>query len=382
MEVDVRASVVLVTMTVNVEEVFVGTTLADPTGAPPKSGELWRAYGEYLLRHIRLTSGGQALSGRLLRVEPPKESAASPMGSSIDHARYELEYFISPDAARGARLEIEQDALTEILYAPGNSWTASYVVRIAEEGVIRREGLLLDSRRPLTIEVAGAPNTPVISQARIWREYFWHGVRHILTGYDHLLFVTALALASVTLWDLVKVVSAFTIAHTLTLVLSVLDLVRLPAQVVEPMISASIVFVAVQNIFFPSRARGWLRLAAAFGFGLFHGLGFAGGLLDAMAELPATALASALSSFSLGVEVGHQCVVLPAFLLVWLVRRQGGEARRLVLQRVGSAMIALAGCYYLFSALRVTNANAAAGAFQSIELRLEPRSSTNQTRKG
>ena len=118
------------------------------------------------------------------------------------------------------------------------------------------------------------------------RTYIWHGARHILTGYDHLLFLGALVLAATTLWDLVAVVTAFTVAHSLTLTLAALQIVRLPERLVEPVIAASIVCVGLQNIFWPRQARGYTRLAVAFVFGLFHGLGFAGGLLDVMHQMP------------------------------------------------------------------------------------------------
>lgn len=107
--------------------------------------------------------------------------------------------------------------------------------------------------------------------------YFWHGIRHILTGYDHLLFIAALVLGAATLWDLVKVVTAFTVAHSITLTLAAMNLVHLPDWVVEPLISASIFFVALQNIVWPEQSRGGTRLTVAFFFGLFHGFGFAGG---------------------------------------------------------------------------------------------------------
>ena len=119
----------------------------------------------------------------------------------------------------------------------------------------------------------------------LFKAFFYHGMHHILTGYDHLLFISALVLAASTFWDLIKVVTAFTIAHTITLSLAVFNVVSLPQWVVEPLISASIVFVALQNVFWPSRAKDRSRLGAAFFFRLFHGLGFAGGLLEAMREM-------------------------------------------------------------------------------------------------
>ncbi|WP_051711587.1 HupE/UreJ family protein [Andreprevotia chitinilytica] len=181
--------------------------------------------------------------------------------------------------------------------------------------------------------------------------YTDHGIWHILTGYDHLLFVTALVLAARNFWDLIKVVSAFTLAHTLTLTLSVLHVVHLSPQIVEPMISASIVAVALDNILRPQQRAGVQRLALAFAFGLFHGLGFAGGLTDAMAGLPTVGLGTALASFSLGVEIGHQLVVIPVYLLLRYGRQRWEERFNHTTRRYGSAAISVAGSYFLVNAL-------------------------------
>ena len=190
----------------------------------------------------------------------------------------------------------------------------------------------------------------------LFAAYFYQGVRHILTGYDHLLFVTALVLAATTLWDLIKVVATFTLAHTITLALAAMNLIHLPAWVVEPLIAASIVFVALQNVFWPRRAKGWSRLGAAFFFGLFHGLGFAGGLLDAMRELQGGTMFLAIVAFSVGVEAGHQMVVLPTFALLKAARGACSDVVQrtrlsLAVQRIGSAAIAVAGVYYFTAAV-------------------------------
>jgi hypothetical protein len=184
--------------------------------------------------------------------------------------------------------------------------------------------------------------------------YVRHGIIHILTGYDHLLFVTALLLAVTSLWDLVKVISAFTLAHTITLAMATLDVFRLPEGLVEPLIAASIVFVAAQNVLRPDRSRGKGRLLVAFLFGLFHGLGFAGGLLDAMSGMHAAGATTAIAAFSAGVEIGHQAVVLPTFGGLCLLRRAnaGATDRERLLRRYGSAVIALIGVFYLGAALR------------------------------
>ena len=153
-----------------------------------------------------------------------------------------------------------------------------------------------------------------------------HGIRHILGGYDHLLFVAGLVLAVVSIFDLLKVVTAFTIAHTLTLTLAVLDIVRVSHRIVEPMIAGSIVLVALQNLLWPTRARGWTRLGVAFGFGLFHGLGFAGGLLSAMEGMAGVAIVTAIAAFSFGVEIGHQVVALPLFGVLKITRAYSSSA--------------------------------------------------------
>lgn len=200
------------------------------------------------------------------------------------------------------------------------------------------------------------PQPPSTTEPPVFTTFFWHGVHHILTGYDHLLFISALVLGAATLWDLIKVVTAFTLAHSLTLTLAALNLIHVSGRVVEPLISASIVCVALQNIFWPARSRGWSRLAVAFFFGLFHGLGFAGGLLDLMHQMPKETVLLAILGFSTGVEAGHQAVLLPLFGALKAVRSTRADAvgrswRATALQRFGSAGIATAGVYYLCVAL-------------------------------
>jgi hypothetical protein len=117
--------------------------------------------------------------------------------------------------------------------------------------------------------------------------------------------------------------------------------------------------VAAQNIFWPDRSRGWVRLAAAFFFGLFHGLGFAGGLLEAMEGMSGGAVLLAIAAFSVGVEVGHQVIVIPLFAALKLARRSrpdgdGRERVSLIAQRYGSALISVAGMFYLVIALRAS----------------------------
>lgn len=188
----------------------------------------------------------------------------------------------------------------------------------------------------------------------IAEDFFVHGMRHILTGYDHLLFACALVLAVSTLWELVKVVTAFTIAHSITLTLATFDVVSLPSGILEPLIAASIVVVALTNVIKPGTPLGHARLGAAFVFGLLHGLAFAGGLLEVMHRMPNSMIVLAIAGFSVGVEVGHQLVLLPLFGVLRAVRRlpaQRGRNPAARARRIGSGAIAVAGLYYFGLAL-------------------------------
>jgi hydrogenase/urease accessory protein HupE len=338
---------------VSMEEVFVQNALATGTNdAKVEVGELCRRHGDYLLQHLHLFADEQRLTGRVVQV-------TSPQGSGPQRALYDFEYQLT---TRPAQIRVDENVLNEFDYAPGNRWEATYVVRVTQQDQSSVEGLLLTSREPLVIECKWSAQTSIeparspatLDKWRLTKEYVRHGIIHILTGYDHLLFIGALVLAVVTLWDLVKVITAFTLAHSITLTLSVLNIVRLPASVVEPMIAASIVFVALQNVFWPARSRGPARLAVAFFFGLFHGLGFAGGLLDAMEGMAGLAIGLAIIAFSLGVEIGHQIVVIPVFSVLKLLRWRKGEASIVAdyLFRYGSAAILVAGMFYLVVALR------------------------------
>ena len=366
MKVVVEPGKITVEARVSTEEVFVASTFAPASGDNPASLDaVWNAHGEYLLTHLRVLANDKPITGHIIQVQPPSNSSTP---GATEHVIYRLEYPLADAHAAPARVQMEEDVLREFSYAPGNPWTASYVIHVEGPGLSPVDGLLLDRNQPLDYrpvpakpgEAATASNGVAvvhIDQWQVVKEYFVHGIWHILTGYDHMLFMGALVLAAISLWDLVKVVSAFTLAHTITLTLSVLNIVRLSEHIVEPMISASIVFVAVQNIIAPRQARGWTRLAAAFFFGLFHGLGFAGGLLDAMAGLPPVAIGTAIAAFSIGVEFGHQCVVLPVFGGLKIAEHYSHSEfsalrMRLLVERYGSAAISMAGMFYLVVALR------------------------------
>lgn len=144
------------------------------------------------------------------------------------------------------------------------------------------------------------------------------GIQHILPGgLDHILFVLALFLTSQRLRDLVIQISTFTVAHTATLGLTASGVLDPPASIVEPLIALSIAFVAVENIYFRDMTR-W-RPAIVFGFGLFHGMGFAGFVREV--GLPPEQFWSSLIGFNIGVEIGQLSVVALAALLSIPIKR-------------------------------------------------------------
>lgn len=146
-----------------------------------------------------------------------------------------------------------------------------------------------------------------------WR-YLGLGFEHIIPlGVDHILFVLALFLLSDRLGPLLWQITAFTLAHSLTLGLSMMEVVSLPSSVVEPLIAFSIALVAAENVF-TARLRPW-RPAVVFAFGLLHGLGFAGVLREL--GIPDGTFAIALASFNVGVELGQLAVVGAAALCIW-----------------------------------------------------------------
>jgi hydrogenase/urease accessory protein HupE len=151
--------------------------------------------------------------------------------------------------------------------------------------------------------------------------YLFLGVDHLLFGIDHILFVIGLVLFIRDPWMLLKTITAFTIAHSMTLALSVLGLVRLPPQPVEAVIALSILFLA-RELMLPERQRSALTRIRpwimAFGFGLLHGFGFAGALVDV--GLPREQLALALLLFNVGIELGQLLIIAVIFTALWLLR--------------------------------------------------------------
>lgn len=198
--------------------------------------------------------------------------------------------------------------------------------------------------------LAGGETSPPIALAggagqswlSVFGAYIPVGFAHILPkGLDHILFVLGLYFFSTRLKPLLWQITAFTAAHTVTLALGATGVVTLPASVVEPLIAASIVFVAVENLF-TTKLHAW-RPVIVFGFGLLHGLGFASVLGDF--GLPEGHFLPALLGFNVGVEFGQLTVVALAFLAVgaWFRNKPWYRTR---IAMPASVVIALVGAYW------------------------------------
>jgi hydrogenase/urease accessory protein HupE len=205
---------------------------------------------------------------------------------------------------------------------------------------------LLDASNTTVTLTAPAP-----SLSSTMQRYLITGIEHIFLGYDHIAFLIAVVLWARRLVPVIKIVTAFTIAHSITLSLAALNIVVIPGTVVEPAIAASIVYVAMENFFSRDIDRRW---RVTFAFGLVHGFGFAGALREV--GLPANAVVTALAAFNVGVEIGQVAVVSIAFPLLIALDRllavDGSKPVRAASLVYGlSGLIAVLGSYWFLTRL-------------------------------
>jgi hypothetical protein len=219
-----------------------------------------------------------------------------------------------------------------------------------ERGADTTTGILSPDRPRLEVSAEGR------SKLRQFADYVREGVWHIWIGFDHILFLVSLLLPSVfvfahaqwapagrfreAFWDVFKVATSFTVAHSITLSLAALSVIVLPSRLVESAIALSVVLAALNNVWPLVHGRRWL---VAFGFGLIHGFGFASVLADL--GLPREILLLALVGFNIGVELG-QLAIIALFLPVAYAMRASWAYRRLVFVG-GSAAIALVAALWL-----------------------------------
>lgn len=250
----------------------------------------------YLRERVQVTDRGTSgqLAIETAQVQP------SNLDVSASHSTLRLTYRWSERVtAPGVRYD---------LFVPGVP-TASCLATIVIDGRVRNV-VFTPEQKEVAIPLGG-------SIVRASAGFVLLGIRHILTGYDHVLFLLGLLVLGGGLRALVKIVTAFTVAHSITLSLAVLNILALPSRWVESAIAASIVYVAAENFWRRDNAlrNRWL---VTFAFGLVHGLGFASILQEL--HLPRAGVVASLLGFNTGVEIGQIAIVILASLGLQLMR--------------------------------------------------------------
>lgn len=338
-------------------------------------------HAAYVSTHLRVEFGGQPQPIEILDHQLLLDSSSEPEDSATypdqTHVAYDLECRLPESATDGTvQVRFGHRTLEGHSYAPGIAWDPFYVLLVADrdrrslgQGVVRMGspvGVVIPvTATPMTTASAAHSTQPSANQRhgelpatpgmQAFGSFLRHGLHHVLTGYDHLLFLAALALATTTWKRLLGIIGIFTLAHSITVTLAAMGWVRLPPSIVEPVIAGSIVLVALQNVLAPAHAKGAGRLAVAFAFGLVHGLGFAGGLRESLTDSPPASLALVILAFCLGVELGHLAVGAPLFGILRALRRpipaESVTPTVTGLERWGSVGVAVGGFWFLWAAL-------------------------------
>jgi len=208
------------------------------------------------------------------------------------------------------------------------------------EGKILAERMLSAESKDLTITLHSNSG----SRSERFFRFLVLGIEHILTGYDHLAFLLAVLLTGGSLASNARIITSFTIAHSLTLALATFGVLALPATIVEPLIAASIIFVGIENLVHRQLASRWL---VTFGFGLIHGLGFAQILRELGIATMGIQGAIPLLSFNLGVELAQLSIAAVTLPLIWRLQRRPA----FMLKHVPalSLLLTLAGIYWFLA---------------------------------
>jgi hydrogenase/urease accessory protein HupE len=273
-----------------------------------------------ILRRVHVTSAGADCKALLV------DAALTEQDGLLVHGKWLC-------AEAGSTLEVSVDVLDDL--AHGHRHVARAIGAASADEVLYRAHKTLSIALPSASGAAEAPRATGTTAASVFG-FFKMGVEHILTGYDHLVFLLGLVLVRGRVRSLLAVVTAFTVAHSISLAVAVLGVWTPSSRIVEPAIALSIAYVGVENFFVKNADKRW---RITFPFGLIHGFGFAGALQEL--SLPRAAVPGALVSFNLGVEAGQLAVmalVLP--LVIFLRDKTWFEARGV---RLVSGAVAVAG---------------------------------------
>ena len=192
----------------------------------------------------------------------------------------------------------------------------SQIVMVRGAGGEKLGETVLDRKKP-TVEIPLLAGASGEARPTALRDFVRLGLKHILEGWDHLAFLFGLLIIGGKLRDALKIITSFTVAHSLTLALATFNVIRIPSSIVEPVIAASIIYVGFENILRESFQKRWLL---TFAFGLVHGCGFATMLRDLGVGRDGGGVLGPLLCFNLGVELGQLAIAALMLPVIWKLK--------------------------------------------------------------
>jgi hydrogenase/urease accessory protein HupE len=222
----------------------------------------------------------------------------------------------------GKKLDIQSGLLAKL--SPEHR---QYLTISRSDGVITKREILTKDNSSITLDFEN------ISPDTSFSKFLPLGIEHILFGYDHLLFLFALLLTVKSFGEIIKIVTSFTVAHSITLTLAALNIIQISPKFIEPLIAVSIIFVGIENLVKSEQKNRWMLTYA---FGLIHGFGFASALQE-VGIGSGFGVTVPLLSFNLGVEIGQMAVVLLILPILWKLRNFEIYTNRLV--PIGSGLV-------------------------------------------
>lgn len=276
----------------------------------------------FLNEKIKLTVAGEKSETLVIKANPTKKISANLTPTPDTHSSLLLQYQWSEP--------IEQLQMRYDLFVPGVS-TARCLAQVFRAGQVENLVFTPDSQNAALI------NAPILQQIS---SFIRLGVEHIWTGYDHILFLISLLMLGGELGYLLKIVTAFSLSHSVTLFLAALNIVSVPSRWVEIAIALSIGYIASENLW---RKEVKARRKLAFGFGLIHGLGFSSVMQEL--DLPSNNLLTSIASFSVGIELGQFAIVLVAYALLTYLRKFPWD---LTVRRIISVGVILMSAIWVF----------------------------------
>ena len=284
------------------------------------------AISELVKSRLLLTADGLPIEIDVLRIEP-----------LADRQALSIELRMETDGGQATNAAAKPAALRiQCALFPYDPQHQTFLNLYEEGSLVHQEIFTVDHQ--MFVYRSGAHQTWL----SVIKEFVPAGIFHIFTGPDHVLFIIGLLLMGGSLLRLLSIVTAFTIAHSITLSLAALSVINPSPRIIEPAIALSIVYVGIDNLMVGRTGRD-VRAWIAFFFGFVHGFGFAGVLREF--GLPREALGWSLFSFNLGVEIGQAFIVIvAAFLLIAIRKRSATVSRRVAI--VGSVCVSLAGAYW------------------------------------